>query len=1009
MGFDGSVNIDSSIDGTGFSKGLDKLGSVAKVSLGAISGLIGGAATALGGMATVAVKTGMDFESEMSRVKAISGATGSDFDALNKQAVSLGASTVFSATQAAEGMENLASAGFDTKEIMAAMPGMLNLAASSGEDLASSADIASGTLRGFNLAADQAGHVADVVAKNAMDTNAAVGDTGEALKYVAPVALNAGWSLESVTAAVGEMANANIKGSQAGTTLRGVLTSLMNPSKQQADAMQAIGFSAYDANGHMKSLSQMISDLQKGTVNLTEAQRNQYIATIFGTDALSGMQVLIQQGSGNLDDLTQSLVHSDGASADAAATMNDNLKGAVQNLTGSIESLGISFYQSIDNPLKDVVNKANDYINQLAVAFNSGGITGLVSKLGSVLSDAVSQIAAQAPQMINLAVLLIQSFVNGIASNAPELAHSAVQIVGALAQGIITLLPSMGNAVLQLVLAIGNELLNDAPQISKGATGIINTIVNGLVAGLPQLINMAVQLIVALAQGLADHAPQIISGVQQIITTLVSALLQAAPQLAQAAVQLMAGFFGALMQQNPPAGIFLGVVGAIKGLQGAFSGLDAAAKAAKSLQDAGSIADKIAVPFKNAGDNIKTIAGVATDAAGHIKDFAGGVADIAKSVGGGVVSGIQTLAGGIASVAQGAAGLVGSLAESAAGFVTMGAKAVASAAQMAIQQGASLAAAAAEKIQAAAQWLLNAAMDANPITLIIIGIVALVAIIILLWTHCQGFRDFIMATGQAILGFLQGAASAVAGFFSNAWGVIQNIWGGVVGFFQGVWSGITSIFSGIAGWFHDRFNDAVDGIKNVFSGISSFFSGVWNGITGIFSGIAGWFGDRFNDVKNAILSIFKPDMLSDVGGNLLKGLWDGITNVTGWLLDKIKGLGDTIVNGFKSVFGIHSPSRLMRDEIGKMLPPGIALGFEASMPDAVSDMQAQMDAMTAKMQASVVAQQSAVFVGATGAGTQSIDNSVTKAPVININGPVNVTDQGNQNQTLQQLQFLAAI
>lgn len=885
MGVDGSINIDSSIDGTGFSKGLDKLSSVAKTSLGVLTGVIGGAATALGGMATAAVKTGMDFESEMSRVAAISGATGADFDALNKQAIQLGADTKFSATQAAEGMENLASAGFNAQQIAAAMPGMLNLAASSGEDLATSSDIAASALNGFGLSADQAGHVADVLAKNAAQTNAAVGDTGEALKYIAPQAHAAGWSIESVTAAIGEMANSGIKGSQAGTTLRGALQNLQAPSKQQADAMQAIGFSAYDAQGHMKSLSQIVSDLQKDTAGLTEQQRNQYLSTIFGADAMSGMTVLMNQGSGALDNMTQSLINSNGSAQDMANTMNDNLKGAAQNLTGSLESLGISFYQSIDNPLKDVVNKANGYIQQLMQAFQSGGITGLVSKLGSVLSDAVSQIAAQAPQMINLAVLLIQSFVNGIAANAPELARSAVQIVGALAQGIITLLPSIGNAAFQLVTAIGNELLNDGPQMSAGATHLITTIVNGLVAGLPQIINMAVQLIVALAQGLASHAPQIISGAQQIITTLVSALLQAAPQLAAAAVQLMAGFFGALMQQNPPAGIFLGVIGAVKGLQGAFSGLDAAAKAAKSLQDVGSIADKITAPFKNAGDNIKTIAGVAADAAGHVKDFAGGVASVAQSVAGGVVSGIKGLAGGIASVAQGAAGLATSLAESAAGFIKMGAQAVASAAQLAIQKGASLAVAAAEKIQAAAQWLLNTAMEANPIGLAIIAIAALIAIIILLWTRCEGFRNVVMTV-----------ANAIAGFFVAAWGVIQAIWGGVVAFFQGVWNGIVFIFSVAGSWFGGVFGTAVAGIQSAWAGVTGFFSGIWNGIVFVFSVVAGWFGAVFGNAVGTIQSAW-----SGVTG-FFSGIWSGISgafaSVGGWFRDRF----NDAVSGIKSVW-----------------------------------------------------------------------------------------------------------
>lgn len=188
---------------------LEKIGGkISSVGSKAIVGLT----VPIIGVGIAAGTIGMDFDSSMSRVKAISGATGKEFTKLKDQALQLGADTAFSSKEAANGMENLASAGFSTTEIMTAMPGMLDLAASSGEDLANSADIAASTLRGFGLATDQAGHVADVLAKNASATNAAVSDTGEALKYISPVAQTAGWSLESVAASIGELANSGIKG-----------------------------------------------------------------------------------------------------------------------------------------------------------------------------------------------------------------------------------------------------------------------------------------------------------------------------------------------------------------------------------------------------------------------------------------------------------------------------------------------------------------------------------------------------------------------------------------------------------------------------------------------------------------------------------------------------------------------------------------------------------------------------------------------------------------------------
>lgn len=318
------------------------------------------------GLSAAAAKVGMDFESQMSRVKAISGATGNEFEKLHDQALQLGADTAFSAKQAAEGMENLASAGFSTSEIMSAMPGLLDLAASSGESLASSSDIAASTLRGFGLAASDAGHVADVLAKNASATNAAVVDTGEAMKYIAPVAQTAGWSLESVAASIGELANSGIKGSQAGTTLRAMFSRLAKPSDESAKAMKAMGFNAYDSQHKMKSLSEVISDLSKSTAKMTDEQKQNTIAQVFGEEAMSGILTLIKNGSGALDDLTNSYIHSDGAAKEMASTMQDNAKSAIEQMTGSLETAGIKLEEAFAPKITEAANYVQDLANKFS-------------------------------------------------------------------------------------------------------------------------------------------------------------------------------------------------------------------------------------------------------------------------------------------------------------------------------------------------------------------------------------------------------------------------------------------------------------------------------------------------------------------------------------------------------------------------------------------------------------------------------------------------------------------
>ena len=319
------------------------------------------------GIGTAAASTAINFDSAMSRVQAISGATGNEFKQLRDQAMELGASSVFSAREAAQGMENLASAGFSVAEISEAMPGLLNLAASSGESLAVSADIAASTVRGFGLEANATAHVADVLAKNAANTNAAVYDTGEALKYIAPSANAAGLAMEEMVAAIGIMANNGIKGSQAGTTLRGAITRLEKPTKQMNEAMEAIGFTAYDSEGRMKSLADMIKQLQVGTAGLTDQEKQLRLAQIFGTESLSGMMALINSAPGTLDELTNAYVTTEGAATEMAETMLNNTGGAINELKGAVETASIA----IGDVLTPYIKQAAEFVKNLVEKFNA--------------------------------------------------------------------------------------------------------------------------------------------------------------------------------------------------------------------------------------------------------------------------------------------------------------------------------------------------------------------------------------------------------------------------------------------------------------------------------------------------------------------------------------------------------------------------------------------------------------------------------------------------------------
>lgn len=422
---------------------------------------------AITGIGAVSVKTAGDFEAQMSRVQAISGATGNDFDKLRQEAIDLGASTSYGATEVAQGMENMASAGFSTNEIIAAMPGMLNLAASSGEDLASSADIAAAAVRGFGLDASQTSHVADVLAQNAAATNAAVGDTGEALKYIAPVANAAGLSLEEVTAAIGIMSNAGIKGSEAGTTLRGALTRLMNPTQEVQAALDSMGVSVYDSNGKMRSLNDIISQIRTGTAGWTDEQKQSALATIFGTNALSGMMALVNSSPDELANMTKNLQNCDGAAKNMADTMMNNTKGAIEQMKGALETAAIQ----VGTALAPAVTAVANFVSDLATAFSSLSpqaqkvilvILGIVAALGPVLiivGKVITSIGVIISAVGKLQALFAAGTIVSKLSFIPSLLGAAGSAISGVFAAILPVLPiiiGIAAAIAAVILVVQN-------------------------------------------------------------------------------------------------------------------------------------------------------------------------------------------------------------------------------------------------------------------------------------------------------------------------------------------------------------------------------------------------------------------------------------------------------------------------------------------------------------------------------------------------------------------------
>ncbi len=293
------------------------------------------------GIGAAGLKVATDFEKGMSEVKAISGATGKEFDALREKAIELGADTAFSSNEVAAAMTEMAKAGWDSSQIIDGMSGVLSAAAASGEGLASVSTIVADAITGFGMAAGDSARVADLLTQAANSGTIGISELGESFKYIAPVAGSMGISVEDVTTALSAMSMAGIKGSQAGTALRTMLTRMVKPTDAVAAAMDVLNISVSNQDGSMKSLDEIVTNLRSSFDGLTESEKAKYAATLAGQEGMSGMLSLLNLTQEEYDAIAASMDNAGGVAEKTAAVMQDNLKSKVEQLGGALESLAI--------------------------------------------------------------------------------------------------------------------------------------------------------------------------------------------------------------------------------------------------------------------------------------------------------------------------------------------------------------------------------------------------------------------------------------------------------------------------------------------------------------------------------------------------------------------------------------------------------------------------------------------------------------------------------------------
>ena len=540
MGADFHIRGDTKLDSSGFSKGIDKLGSVAKAGLGILVKAGAAAVGALGAAGVAAIKVGSDFEAAMSEVQAISGATGSDLEKLSDAAKEMGATTKFSASESAEALKYMAMAGWDTEEMLNDLPGVINLAAASGEALGTVSDIVTDAMTAFGLSTEETSRFVDVLAQTANKSNTNVAMLGESFQYVAPVAGALGFSIEDTAVALGLMANSGIKASQAGTSLRTLFTNLTNPVGQSAKAIEALGISIQNSDGSMKSFSEIMGDLRGEFGKMTEAEKAQYAAMLAGQEGMSGLLAIVNASDSDFQDLAASIAQSNGAAEEMAQTMQNNLQGSITSFRSAAEGLGIAIYEGIKDKVKNTVDIGTDMLRQLREGFEQGGVEGLISAATNVVGQLLNGFVTAAPSLIDAGVQILMMVLNGIATLIPTLPQQSQTIITALANGIFTLLPTLIVLGTQLLFSLIQGFVSALPSIVESGTNAVLTLGDTIVNNLPQILESGTQLLLSLIQGIASSLPRLTLMGFELIFKLSFAIIQNLPQILDCGVQILA-------------------------------------------------------------------------------------------------------------------------------------------------------------------------------------------------------------------------------------------------------------------------------------------------------------------------------------------------------------------------------------------------------------------------------------------------------------------------------------
>lgn len=517
------------------------------------------AVAAVSGLGMSAVNVGKEFETAMSQVSATmlidkSTKEGQEaYETLEAAARECGRSTAFSASEAAEGLNYLALAGYDAEKAAAALPTVLNLAGAGAMELADASNMVTDAMSALGIEAtkDNLSSFADNLAMTASKSNTSVSELGEAILTVGGTAKYLAGGTTELSTCIGLLADNGIHASEGGTKLRNMITSLTAPTDKAAVALNQLGVSAFDSEGNMRDMQAIFQDLNAAMAGMSTDESSAILSKIFNKTDLKAVNALLGTSAERWDELSGAIADSAGACEEMYALQLDNLEGDIKILQSGLSDLGISVYKDLNGPLREMTQLATSMVGKLSDAYGEGGMEGMVAAVGDCLSEVLNVALGHAPALVNMGISLLENLVDGIMQNSGEIAGAAARVLAVFVSGLFRLVPKVVLAGIDIVTEFAQSVIRELPQLSGSGGQAITGFLSGIRQRLPAIASIALQLIQTLAGGIASHGAEVMTAVLPVLESLMAGFLSNAPEIIAVAGQLIGWFISGVGQMLP--------------------------------------------------------------------------------------------------------------------------------------------------------------------------------------------------------------------------------------------------------------------------------------------------------------------------------------------------------------------------------------------------------------------------------------------------------------------------